>query len=88
MQYHSGKANAVEDYLRRLYMGSVAHVKEQTKELVKDVHILSLLGILLMSLLDTGKSIQNRVESSLIVEVKEKQDQNQILLKLRDLFHN
>ena len=88
MQYHSGKANAVADDLRRLYMGSVAHVKEQTKELVKDVHILSLLGILLMSLLDTGKSIQNRVESSLIVEVKEKQDKNQILLKLRYLFHN
>ena len=88
VQYHPGKANAVSNDLRRLSMGSLAHVQEQSKELVKDVHMLSLLGILLMNLLDTGKLIQNMVESSLIFEVKEKQDRNQILLELRDLFHN
>ena len=38
MHYHPGKANVVADALSRLYMGSVAHVEEKRKELVKDVH--------------------------------------------------
>ena len=38
MHYHPGKANVVADALSRLYMGSVAHVDEESKELVNDVH--------------------------------------------------
>ena len=38
VHYHFGKANVVSVSLSRLSMGSVAHVEEERKELVKDVH--------------------------------------------------
>ena len=41
VHYHPGKANVVADAFSRLSMGSVAHVEEKRKELVKDVHRLS-----------------------------------------------
>ena len=41
VHYHPGKANVVEDALSRLSMGSVAHVVEEKKELVRDVHKLA-----------------------------------------------
>ena len=70
MHYHPGKANVVADALSRLSIGSVAHVEEERKELVKDVHRLDRLGVLLMSISDSGVIVQNGEESSLIVEVK------------------
>ena len=48
--YLPGKANVVADVLSRLSMGSVAHVEEERKELVKDAHRISRLGIHLMSI--------------------------------------
>ena len=50
VHYHPGKANVVADAFSRLSMGSVAHVEEERKELVKDVHRLSRLGVHLMSI--------------------------------------
>ena len=50
MHYHPGKANVVADALSRLSMGSVAHVAEQRKEIVKDVHRFARLGVRLMSI--------------------------------------
>ncbi|KAH0669484.1 hypothetical protein KY285_023648 [Solanum tuberosum] len=41
---HLGKANVVVDALRKLFMGSVAHVEEEKNELEKDVHRLARLG--------------------------------------------
>ncbi|KAH0697960.1 hypothetical protein KY289_015442 [Solanum tuberosum] len=38
---HPGKANVVADALSRLSMGSVAHVEDEKKELVRDVHRLA-----------------------------------------------
>ena len=43
--YHPCKANVVADDLSRLSMGSVAHVEEERKDLVKDVHRLACLGV-------------------------------------------
>ena len=43
VHYHPGKANVVADALSRLSMGSVAHVEEERKELMKDAHSLDLL---------------------------------------------
>ena len=37
VHYYLGKANIVADALSILCMGSVAHVEEERKELVKDV---------------------------------------------------
>ena len=41
VHYHLGKANVLADALSILSMGSVAHVEEEMKELVKDVHRLA-----------------------------------------------
>ena len=50
VHYHPGKADVVADAFSRLSMGSVAHVEEERKELVKDVHRLYRLGVHLMSI--------------------------------------
>ena len=38
MHYHPGKANVVAYALRRLSMGSVSHIDDEKKELVKEVN--------------------------------------------------
>ena len=48
--YHPGKANVVENALSRLSMGSVSHVEEEKKDLVKDVYRLARLEVFLMSI--------------------------------------
>ena len=58
VHYHIGKANVVADAINRLSMGSVAHVEEERKELVKDDHMLARLGVHLMSILDGCVTIQ------------------------------
>ena len=67
VHYHPGKANVVVDALSRLSMGIVAHVEDERKKLVKDVHRLARLGVLLMSISYNGVTVQNGVESSLVV---------------------
>ncbi|WMV37818.1 hypothetical protein MTR67_031203 [Solanum verrucosum] len=81
--YHPGKANVVVDALSRLSMGSAAHVEEERKELANDVHRLARLGVLLMNISDDGVTVQNGSESSLVAEVKKRQDSNPILLQLK-----
>ena len=88
VHYHLGKENIVADSLCRSSMGSVAHVEEERKELLKDVYSLARLGVHLMTISDSGVTIQNRVESSLVVEVKEKQDSDPILHELKGAVHN
>ena len=51
-------------------MGSVAHVEEERKELVKDVHKLDRLAFCLMSISGSGVTVQSGEESSLVVEVR------------------
>ena len=55
---------------------------------MKDVHTIARLGVCLMSILGSSVIIQNGEESSLVVEVKEKQDSDPILLELRGAVHN
>ena len=88
VHYHPGKVNVVADALSRLYMGSVAHVGEKIKDLVKDVHRLARLGVLLMSISDSGVTVQNGAESSFVLEVKEKQESDLILLELKSAVNN
>ena len=85
--YHPGKANVVADALSRLSMGSVAHVDEKN-DLVKDVHRLARLGVFLMSISYSGVTVQHGAESSSVVEVKEKQESDPILLELKGLVNN
>ena len=83
VHYHPGKANVVADALSRLSMGSVAHVEEQRKELVKDVHRLARLGVRLMSISDNGVTDQNGEKSSLVVELKKNKTSIQFYLNIR-----
>ncbi|XP_075088377.1 uncharacterized protein LOC142170378 [Nicotiana tabacum] len=70
--YHTGKANVVADALSRRSMGRLAHVKADKRPMMKEVHRLSNLGVQLLDSEDSGVVLQNRVESSLVAEVKEK----------------
>ena len=88
LHYHRRKENVVADALSRLSMGSVTHVEEERKEIVKDVHRLARLGVRLMSISNSGAAVQNGVEYYMVVRVKEKQDSDPILLELKGAVHN
>ena len=87
VNYYSGKTNIVKNALSILSMGSVAHVREERKELAKEVHRIARLGVHLMSISYGSLTIHNRAESSLVVEVKDKQDSDPILLELKGAIH-
>ena len=88
VHYHPRKANVEAGALSRLSMGSVAHVEDERKKLVKDVHRLARLGVLLMSISDNGVTVQNGAELSSVVEVKEKHESDPILLELNGAVNN
>ena len=88
VHYHPGKEIVVAHALSRLSMGSIVHVEEERNELVMDVDMLALLGVRLMSISDSGVIVQNGVESTLVVEVKKKQESYPILLELNVAVNN
>ena len=88
VQYDIEKANVVADALSRLSIGSVAHVEKKRKEVVKDIQWLAQLGVLLMSISDSGVIVQNWGKSSLVVEVKVNQESDPILLELKGVVNN
>ena len=63
------KANNVEDALFHISMGSVFHIDEAKKYLVKYVHRLARLGVRLEDSPNGGFMVNNKPESLLIVEV-------------------
>ncbi|XP_015170747.1 uncharacterized protein [Solanum tuberosum] len=85
--YHPGKAYIVDDALSRFSMRSNAHVDEEKKELAKEMHRLACLGVHLVDSGEDGVVVMNGVESSLVLEVKEKQEKDPILLELKANVH-
>ncbi|XP_075103947.1 uncharacterized protein LOC142178428 [Nicotiana tabacum] len=85
--YHPGKANVVVDALSRRSMGSLAHVEADKRTMIKEVHRLANLGVRLLDSEDGGIVLQNRAESSLVAEVKEKQFSDSYLLQLKEGIH-
>ena len=81
--YHPGKANVVADALSRLSMNSVTHIEEEKKELVKDVHRLARLGVRLVDSSDGSVTIRDGSKSSLLEDVKAKQDMDPSLVELK-----
>ena len=69
-------------------MRSVDHVEEERKELVKDVHRLARLGVHFTTISNGCVIVYNGEESSVVVKVKEKQDNDPILLELKGTVHN
>ena len=84
VHYHPGKANVVADVLSGIIMGRKAHVKDENKELVKDVHILARLGVRLVDSASRGVSVHPSSESSLLVEVKVGMYFHHMLMELKD----
>ena len=81
---HQGKINVVDDGLRRMSMGSIAHVDNWKNELVSDVHRLDILGVRFVDSTSWGALVHPSSESSLIVEVKKCQRLDTVLMELKD----
>ena len=71
--YIPGKANVVEDGLSQIYMGSLAHVDDSKKKVVKDMHRLARLGFKLELSPKRGFMVHHNSESSLVVMLKSMQ---------------
>ena len=70
--YNPGKVNMVADAISRMIMGSVSHMEEAKKYLVKDVHRLDRLGVRLEDSPNGDFMVHHNSESSLMVEVNYK----------------
>ena len=81
--YHPGKTNVVTDALSCTTMGSVFHVDEAKKDLMKDVHRLARLGVRLEDSLNGGFMVDQNSEPSLVVEVKSKKHLDKSLMDLK-----
>ena len=88
VHYHPSKVNVVADALSRLSLRSVAHIEEKNKQAIEGVHMFACLGVHIMRICDSGVTVQNGAELSLVVEVKEKQDSYPILLELKGVVHH
>jgi len=69
-------------------MGSVAHVEDEKKELVRDVHRLARLGVQLVDSTKGGVMVHNGSESSFVIDVKSKQDLDPMLVELKESVLN
>ena len=83
--YHPGKANLVADTLSRSSTGSVSHVEDFKRNLVRDVHMLARLGVRIEDSLNGGVVVYHNSESSLVVEVKSKKHLDPLLVELKEL---
>ena len=61
--YHPDKANVVADALSHMTMGSVSHLDEAKKDLVREVHKLARLGMMLESSPCGGAIVHYNFES-------------------------
>ena len=70
--YHRNKANVFADVPSHITMGSVSHIEEATKDLVKDVHRLSCSGVRYKDSPNGAFMVHHNFELSLVLEVKSK----------------
>ncbi|XP_070010139.1 uncharacterized protein [Nicotiana sylvestris] len=68
-------------------MGSLAHLEAYQRPLAREVHQLASLGVHLADSNKGGVIVQNRAESSLVAEMKEKQFNDPMLAQLKEGIH-
>ncbi|XP_070034544.1 uncharacterized protein [Nicotiana tomentosiformis] len=68
-------------------MGSLAHSEAYQRPLAKKVHRWASLGVRLADSNEGGVIVQNRTKSSLVVEVKDKQYNDPLLVQLKEGIH-
>nr|XP_033509000.1 uncharacterized protein LOC117273904 [Nicotiana tomentosiformis] len=68
-------------------MGSLDHLDTHQRSLAKEVHWLASLGVQLVDSTKGGVIVQKWAESSLVVEVKEKQYDDPLLVQLNEGIH-
>ena len=73
--YHPDKANVVVDALSYFFMGILSHVEEAKKNLVRDVHRLSHLGV----------RIEDYPNRGVVVHHNSKQHLDPLLMDLKEL---
>ncbi|XP_070025228.1 uncharacterized protein [Nicotiana sylvestris] len=78
--YHPGKANFVADALSQKSMDSLAHLEACQRPLAREVHQLASLGVHLADSSEGRVIVQNRAELLLVVEVKQKQYDDPLLV--------
>ena len=83
--YYPGKNNVVADTLSRITLGIVSHVEGANKDIVRDVHRLARLGVRFKDVPNSGFMVHHHSKSSLLVEVKSKQQLDQPLMELTEL---
>ena len=69
-------------------MYSTTHLEEEKKELPKDVHILAHLEVRIMDFTEEGIVVTNGTKSSIVLEVKENQDQDHTFHELNANVYN
>ena len=84
VHYHTGKANVVADGLIQLCMGSMPQIDDEKKELDKELHQISRLGVCLVVIQNRGVSIHSSSESSFVKDVIHKQHLDIILMEFKD----
>ena len=82
--YYPGKANVVAEALSRMAMGSVSHIEEVKKELLRDVHRLSRLGVRLEDSLNGSCMVHHNFDLSLLVEMQSRQLLDEELMVLKE----
>ncbi|XP_070045660.1 uncharacterized protein [Nicotiana tomentosiformis] len=86
--YHQSKANVVADALSRKSMGALTHLAVQRRTLGREIQKLAKDGIRLDETEEGGITAYALIQSSLVVHVKAKQDEDSYLVKLKERFRN
>ena len=80
--YNPDKANVVADDLSRMTMGSLSHVEEAKRDLLKKVHRLANLGVILEDFPNGGFTVHHNFESYFLAEVKPNKKLHQTIIEL------
>ena len=83
VKYHPGKANIGFDALRRMTIRRTAHVEDDKKELVHDVHKFFRMGVHFVDSNEGGVLAHNGLKLSFASDIMAKHDLDMIMVELK-----